>query len=182
MNESFSDVRVFGELKTNEPVLPYFDSLSENTIKGFALCSTYGGRTANSEFEFLTANTMGFISPFSIPFQQYVLSPIYTLERHMDRLGYETFATHPSDKENWSREKVYPYLGFEDYTFIDQYDYKNYDLLHGAVSDSDLYRYIVDKYNSMGDEKEALQQYSCLQYNALFDKKSRSDIFFNLEN
>ncbi|MDD5954299.1 MAG: hypothetical protein PUD38_03760 [Firmicutes bacterium] len=56
MNESFADLRVFGDnFRTNQPVTPYFDSLQENTIRGYAQVSSYGGHTANSEFEFLTA-------------------------------------------------------------------------------------------------------------------------------
>ena len=36
MNESFADLSVLGELKTNKPLTPFLDSLSENTVKGYA--------------------------------------------------------------------------------------------------------------------------------------------------
>jgi len=62
MNESFADLGVFGQaLCTNQPVMPYFDSLEENTISGQALTSVYGGGTANAEFECLTGFSMEFL-------------------------------------------------------------------------------------------------------------------------
>ena len=68
MNESLADLRVFGDFETDQPVIPFLDSLSENTIKGTALSSVYGGKTANSEFEFLMGDSMAFLNPTSIPF------------------------------------------------------------------------------------------------------------------
>ena len=50
MNESFSDLRVTGELETNEEVLPFFDSLEENALKGSLYMPVFGAGTSNSEF------------------------------------------------------------------------------------------------------------------------------------
>ncbi len=60
MNESYADFSILGSpLNTNQPVTPFADSLQENTQRGHALCSVFGGGTANSEFEFLTGLSMG---------------------------------------------------------------------------------------------------------------------------
>lgn len=63
MDEAFSDLGVIGELTTNTEVMPFISSLKENTISGYALTSVYGGNTANSEYEFLTGNSMAWLSP-----------------------------------------------------------------------------------------------------------------------
>jgi phosphoglycerol transferase MdoB-like AlkP superfamily enzyme len=56
MNESFSDVANIGEhVDTNIDPLPFWHGLKENAIKGYAYASVFGGGTANTEFEFLTA-------------------------------------------------------------------------------------------------------------------------------
>ena len=60
MNESFADLSVVGDFETNTQVTPFMDSLSENTLKGYALSSVYGAKTPNSEWEFETGNSMAF--------------------------------------------------------------------------------------------------------------------------
>ena len=80
MNESFSDPSVLGkEIKTNIPLTPFYDSLSENTIKGYALSSVFGANTANSEFELLTGHTMAFMPEGSVPYQQYIHGQLFLL-------------------------------------------------------------------------------------------------------
>ena len=58
MNETFSDLNVVNKIKTNKEVMPFINSLSENTIKGHMLVSVFGGGTSNSEYEFLTGNSV----------------------------------------------------------------------------------------------------------------------------
>ena len=66
MNESFADLSVLGELETNAPLTPFMDSLEENTIKGYALSSVFGAKTPNSEWEFMTGNSMAFLPEGSV--------------------------------------------------------------------------------------------------------------------
>lgn len=66
MNESYSDLSVLGNFLTSDDVLSTFNSLTNNVIKGYALSSVYGGGTANSEYEFLTGNTMAFLPSNSV--------------------------------------------------------------------------------------------------------------------
>ena len=70
MNESFSDLRVLGKYTTNKEIMPFFDSLNKNVVKGYAESSVYGGYTANSEFEFLTGCTKTFLP--GNPYLQYI--------------------------------------------------------------------------------------------------------------
>lgn len=52
MNESWTDFASVGGIETSEPVTPFIDSLTENTIRGELYVSVFGSGTANSEFEF----------------------------------------------------------------------------------------------------------------------------------
>ena len=59
--------------------MPYYRSLTEDTIKGNAYVSVFGGTTANSEWEFLTNNSMFFLEAGEVPYQQYIHSNTYSI-------------------------------------------------------------------------------------------------------
>ncbi|MCQ2431149.1 MAG: LTA synthase family protein, partial [Clostridia bacterium] len=119
MNEAFSDLRPLGPFTTNLPVTPFIDSLTENTRKGDLYVSVKGGNTANTEFEFLTGDSMAFLPSGSIPYQQYVKEDIPTLATHLKSLGYTAEAIHPYYASGWFRNSVYPRLGFDTATFLE---------------------------------------------------------------
>ncbi len=52
MNETFSDLSVVGEFETNEDYMPYWHSLTENTVKGYVHVPVYGAGTGNSNLNF----------------------------------------------------------------------------------------------------------------------------------
>lgn len=142
MNESFADLRYLESgLRTNIPVMPFLDSLEENTIRGKAVVSIFGGNTANSEFEFLTGNTMAFLPSGTLPYQFYIEEELFSLPWLLAQQGYETFATHPYLSNGWDRTRVYPLLGFGGYSF--QEDYPNENLLRNYVSDQEMYEYLL---------------------------------------
>ena len=145
MNESLADFRVFGELNTSEPVTPFLDSLQENTIRGFVLSSAYGGRTPNSEFELLTGNSMAFFNPSTIAFSL-IQRPCYSLERYLESLGYESYATHPEDETNWRRQQVYPLLGFSRACFRE--GYPDAPRINDWALDEAVYDNLIREYES----------------------------------
>ena len=143
MNESFADFRVLGDnLRTNIPVTPFIDSLTENTVKGYAMSSVYGGNTANSEFEFLTGHSMAFLPDNSVPYQQYINDEIYSLPWVLRSNGYKCISTHPYLESGWSREHIYPRLGFVESTFID--DYTDPEIIREYVSDRETFEFVID--------------------------------------
>lgn len=143
MNESFADLRVLGDdFHTNRPVTPFVDALEENTVKGFAKVSIYGGNTANSEYEFLTGHSMAWLPEGSVPYQQYIHENTYSLPWLMQELGYSTMATHPYQPRGWNRTRVYPAFGFQNSTFLPAYPQEN--LLRSYVSDREMYGYVLE--------------------------------------
>ena len=123
MNESFADLPETYGFATAEDGMPFIHSLTENTIKGTVLTSVFGGSTANTEYEFLTGNTMAFLSEGNVPYVQFVKSKQESLVHDLNVLGYQTIAFHPCAAGNYNRNKVYPLLGFDESYFIR--DYKN---------------------------------------------------------
>ena len=156
MDEAFSDLSVVGDLETNEDYMPFMHKMqqgADHTITGYAQVSVCGGNTANSEFEFLTGNTMSFLPSGSIPYQQYITKDTPSLASYLASLGYETYAQHPYYASGWNREKVYPLLGFEHLNFLDDYANKTY--VRKYVSDDADMQHIIDTYENKEDGKPA---------------------------
>lgn len=68
MNEAFSDLSVYGDFGISEDAMPFIRSLDKNTVKANLYVSVKGGNTANTEFEFLTGNSMAFMPAGSVPY------------------------------------------------------------------------------------------------------------------
>lgn len=141
MDEAYADIST---LNPNFGDTLFYKSLHKNTIKGLALSSVYGGGTANSEYEFLTGNSMAFVNHGISVYQLYIKAPTYSMASHLKSLGYETIATHPFHKQGWSRETVWPLLGFEKTTFLE--DYPQANKIRDYISDQEMFEYIIDKF------------------------------------
>lgn len=148
MNEAFSDLGVYGDFETSEDYMPFIHSLEENTVKGSLYVSVKGGNTANTEFEFLTGNSMAFLPAGSVPYQQFIKGDMPSLASHMKSLGYSTAALHPYYSSGWNREQVYEYFGF-DRTYFRE-DFTNASLLRGWVDDESAFDKLIELY----EEKE----------------------------
>ena len=153
MNEAFSDLSVLGDFETNEEYMPFIKSLEENTVKGDVFVSVKGGNTANTEFEFLTGNTMTFLPTGSVPYQQFIHGKTPALAWQLRDLGYNTTAIHPYSSRGWNRYKVYPYLGFEKSYFSSSF--KDAQYIRNFISDRELYNKVINIYeNKEKDNKE----------------------------
>lgn len=147
MNEAFSDLEILGDFTTNTDYMPYVHSLmkdADNTISGHLNVSVLGGNTANTEFEFLTGNSMAFLPQGSIPYQQYISNTISSTPTYLKSLGYTTIGMHPYRAKGWDRERVYPLLGLDTSYFIN--DFVNPELIRNYVSDEANYDKIIDLY------------------------------------
>ncbi len=154
MNEAFSDLAVLGNFTTSEDYMPYVHSLqqgNENTITGTLKVSVCGGNTANSEYEFLTGHTMDFLPMGSIPYQQYVKGEIPSMAWQLQELGYETHGMHPYGATGWNRDKVYPWMGFENSYFIN--DFTNRKYIRSYVSDRTAFNKIITTYETKEEGK-----------------------------
>lgn len=152
MNESFSDLSVLGDLETNRDYMPFLHSLqqgAENTVTGMLNVSVCGGNTANSEFEFLTGNTMAFLPQGSVPYQQYINGERETLASHLKNLGYQTVAAHPYNATGWERDTVYPWLGFSQSIFLEGYG--SAERVRNYVSDNACVNKIIELYENKNE-------------------------------
>lgn len=141
MNESFSDLSILGDLKTNEDYLPFIHSLNENTIKGYLSVPVFGAGTSNSEFEALTGNSISFLPIGSNVYQLYIKNEIPSLVSTLKSLGYSATAYHPYYRDGWNRESVYPLLGFDDFISIE--NFIDEDILNTYKQNNNVTEYIA---------------------------------------
>lgn len=154
MNEAFSDPAVLGDFETNQDYMPFVHKLmsgAENTQSGYLHVSILGGNTPNTEFEFLTGNTLSFLPQGSIPYQQYVKGPVPNLASYLEDFGYTTAAMHPYYDTGWDRNLVYPYFGFDQIHFVE--DFKNPKLVRKYVSDESAFDKIKETYQQKEEGK-----------------------------
>jgi len=142
MNESFSDLQVIGEFETDVLYLSYYHSLEENCIKGNLYVPVFGSMTCNSEYEFLTGNSMAFAPEGSVPFQVYMNNPVYGLTRTVKAQGYRTIGMHPYPAANWNRDEAYRKLGFDEFLAGDYFE--DSPLIRKYVSDKGNYDKIIE--------------------------------------
>lgn len=151
MDESFSDMRVHGDFKTNTEFMPYFNKLKKQTISGTVHSSVYGGKTPNSEWEFLTNNSMAFVPSGTIPYQQYISRYSYSLVSTLKAQGYQTSAIHTWHAAGYRRSNVYPLFKFDKCYFVEDYDDLEY--IRNYPSDKSTFEKLIELYESRDTSK-----------------------------
>lgn len=152
MNESFADLSIIGNFTTNSEYLTFFNSLSKNTIKGNLHVSIFGATTPNSEWEFLTSNSMAFVPKRTVPYQQYVLRKSYSLASILKEQGYITSAIHCYYPQGYNRNLAYPRLGFDN--FYSMYELENLEYIREYPDDLSTYKNIINLYENKKDDEK----------------------------
>ncbi len=142
MNESWAELKNYGEFETNIGYMDYYNSLDENVLKGYLHVPVYGAGTSSSEWEVLTGNTISFLPDDVSAYQIYSKKNEYGLASTLKSQGYSTVAMHPFPGALWNRANVYSYMGFDE--FHTQSYYTDYETTRLYVSDMEDYRYITD--------------------------------------
>ena len=143
MNESFSDMSLYDGLGVGYEGPAYFNSIDDALVRGQLAVSTYAGGTCNTEFEFLTGNTLGYLGKGAYPYTLYDLSMTDNLASQLSSLGYDTCAIHPNLGTNWNREGIYAGFGFDDFLTIDEFE--DAPQFHSGVTDAATYEEVLKR-------------------------------------
>lgn len=152
MSESWADYRLVGDLETNEEVMPYYDSMTENTIKGHTLVCIRGGGTAKTEYEFLTGNSVK-RHPGMVPYVSYFTHNQYSLVTTLESQGYQTAAMHPNKGSNWKRTTAYRLLDFDTFYTKDDFD-ESVERIRGHISDRANFEKIIEVIENKEDSSQ----------------------------
>ena len=141
MNESLAELKTAGDFTTNTEYFPFMDSLEENTVRGSLCVPVFGSMTSNTEFEFLTGDSMALLPANSIAYQFNVKPDTYSMVSTLKDQGYYSVAMHPYPGENWNRVECYQNMGFD--AFLDQEFYEGSEELRNYVSDEADYQKLI---------------------------------------
>lgn len=156
MDEAFADLQTVGDFRTSEDVMPFYHSLTKNTVKGFSYVSVFGGQTANTEFEFLTGLSKAFVPASATPYQLYIKSLLPGLTTHLGNQDYQgMLAFHPFRANGYNRDHVYPNLGFSDFISLKDLDVSASDKIRNFVSDAADFQVIIDQYEQAKKKSNA---------------------------
>ena len=154
MDEAFCDLQASLDFETDVEVCPFFSSLRENTIRGKLYVSSYGGRTANTEYEVLTEDSMAFLPGGSTPYQIFIKQPMPNLDSTLEKEGYShTVGMHPYMPSGYNRKKVYELFGFDNLLFLEAFE--GASTVGGRVSDDADVDKIIQEYEEARKESDA---------------------------
>ncbi|MCM1578189.1 MAG: LTA synthase family protein [Ruminococcus sp.] len=160
INESFSDLNQIADMEISEDNMSFLHSLSENTARGKAVVSCFGGHTCNSEFEFMTGLSMKYLPSDCFVFLQYIRRNTRTF---INSLEGEKIYIHPFIGSNYRRSVIYGYLGFDKFfdgaAFTEEsvqtsgfvlreapVEYKGAKMIRGYISDEEAYNKVISDY------------------------------------
>ncbi len=115
LNESFCDLDKCFEINLVDDDPSYMQGFSNipGAVYGYCASSMIGGGTNNSEFELLTSCSM-YLLQTSAPFNYLRMDNLdANIVRYLGALGYQTTAMHCMDPSNYSRDKAYSALEFD---------------------------------------------------------------------
>jgi phosphoglycerol transferase MdoB-like AlkP superfamily enzyme len=153
--ESFWDP---GELKkagyNQSPLVSDFRKLWKSAGYSHAMDPVFGGYTANSEFEVLC----GFpVTKDSVKFERQLINEVPCLPRLLADKGYRTVISHPNVPVFWNRVNAYRNMGFQTYWSIE--DFVLDDMNREFLSDSSLYRQVMEKIAGSLETKQPILDY-----------------------
>lgn len=138
MNESFADFSVINDqIRFDQDLTENLRWIREESVWGDVYVSVFGGNTANSEYEFLTSDSMIYYPAGSVPYSVYIREPIEALPVYFNQMGYFTCAVHPYKASGWNRPSVYGYMGFQDMFFEEEF--ADSECIRDYVSDASDY-------------------------------------------
>ena len=86
------------------------------------------------------------------PFSKYFLFTPTSIVSTLKNEGYTCVAMHPYYETGWSRNLIYPKLGFDESYFQD--DFPQEDIIRKYVSDRELYSKIIERFESRGRNED----------------------------
>jgi phosphoglycerol transferase MdoB-like AlkP superfamily enzyme len=153
--ESFWDPSALKKAKFKpNPLSPEFRELWKSAGYSHALAPVFGGFTANSEFEVLC----GFpVVKDTVKFERQLLNDVPCLPHLLADKGYRTIASHPNVPVFWNRVNAYKRMGFQTYWSLE--DFVQDDMNQEFMSDSTLYRQVLEKISGSLDAGQPVLDY-----------------------
>jgi len=137
-----------------DPLDPRFREMLKATGNSAIMSPVFGGYTANAEFESLC----GFPVVYDdVKFERRMSNDAPCLPDILKGYGYDSVASHPNVASFWNRINAYRRIGFDTYWSINDFNLDDMNL--GFLSDSSLYRQVIDKLDNRNDPDKPVLSY-----------------------
>lgn len=118
--ESFYDVNQIEGYQFNQNPIPVFSNLKANLPHGLLTVPSIGAGTANTEFEVLTGMEVSFFGIAEYPYLSILQNKTCeSMAYNVKPQGYSTHAIHNHKGTFYDRHKVFPNLGFDTFTSLE---------------------------------------------------------------
>ncbi len=115
--ESFFDPTTVEFLELSEDPIPNFRQLMEDYSSGYYRVPSVGAGTANTEFESISGMSMRYFGAGEYPYKTILKeTTCESIPYDLKEYGYSTHAIHNNEATFYSRNEVYPMLGFDTFT------------------------------------------------------------------
>ena len=134
--ESFFDVNRLAGIDYTENPVPVWSGLRKNYISGYLTVPVIGAGTAKTEFEILTAMKIKYFEMGENPYNTVLCDNFCeSIASILSENGYSTAAFHNNTGAFYDRDKVFPNLGFDSYTALEDMSEVEYNVLGWAKDD-----------------------------------------------
>ncbi|KCV64855.1 arylsulfatase, partial [Bordetella bronchiseptica 99-R-0433] len=147
-SESFFDARrAFAQLKPE--VLAGLDALRAEALEhGRLEVAAWGANTVRTEFAFLTGLAAPALGVHRYNPYRRLRQPQPSLASHLRQRGYRTVCVHPFHAGFYGRDRVMPWLGFDEFVHLDAF--ADAPRAGPYVADAALARYVADRLAGQG--------------------------------
>ncbi len=117
-----------------EEVMPYFNDLKE---EGMYFSNFYPqistGTSSDSEFSLLSSL---FPASSGTVFVSYFDRYYETVPKILSEKNYHSFSMHGNNFSMWNRSNAHPSLGYDDFYYVDKYEYEEEDVVGLGINDA----------------------------------------------
>jgi len=183
-SESFWDISQLEELEFNKPVTENFNRLKQEGLFFNMISPTYGGISANVEFEFLTGANLMFFGKGFVPYMQLYNNSRYfnrpSIINELKNNGYYTSIFAPTSKELFNCERFYNFLGVDETRFIE--DDVNVPKKGFYVSDEYMTDVAIEKLKNKPDNQKLFYMFLTMQAHMPYTINKYSEYDIDIKN
>lgn len=133
--ESFINPQDFGRPLTRD-VIPNFNDLKSNSVSGYAVTPRFASGSAESEFEFITGMSAGFLPANCCAYKHYLKHEIPSLATNLrQQAGHHSAAIKCVGPGFYNFREAYEHMQFDDFCYDQEFSNPIYDKFSGHLSD-----------------------------------------------
>ena len=142
-SESFFDARRLMPTVKHDILQNYDRVVTDAKCAGRMHVPAWGANTMRTEFAFLTGISREQLGVHWFnPYRKFARQSLPSLASRFASIGYETLCVHPHPEEFFSRDKVFPALGFN--RFLDIDEFRNAEKFGPYISDASVTDKIIE--------------------------------------